>query len=106
MGCFNCDGRDHMAIDCTRPNNYAQAGSRKLEYHQNNRSLNSVHVILAHLCKQLDHETIIPEDETEGPDAYVYIFQSIVGGPNFDDTVVNYSAPALSQSEDEHLNVF
>lgn len=48
-----------MAKDCTNPKHYEKDIARKLEHHNKKKTQNSVHLVLEHLCRQLDHEKVI-----------------------------------------------
>lgn len=56
MECFNCDVPGHMARECNNCRNYDRAAARKLDYHQEKKTPNSLHVVLAHLCRRIDLE--------------------------------------------------
>lgn len=82
VGCFNCGEKSHFARDCTRPKNFAAAAARKIEYLQNKKAPNTIHVVLADLCRQLDtneREENASEEDTDD----AKIFRAIA----FDDDV-------------------
>lgn len=100
MGCFNCDSPEHMARNCTQPKNFSKAAARKLEYHQKKKTPNSVHVVLAHLCQQLDHE-IHDDDDHSDPINDAQIFMNVVAGAT--DTG---AMPSTQDEEDDPIDIF
>lgn len=63
-GCFNCVDPKHMLKDCKKPLNASRAAAKKPEYFkQKDSSENSVQLVLADPCKQLDG--ISPGDDSE-----------------------------------------
>lgn len=55
MGCFNCDNRGPRAKDCQKPNDFAKAATRKIEYLIKTKTKNAVYVVLAFRCEQLEN---------------------------------------------------
>lgn len=54
QGYFNCNSPDHMIRDRPRPINTARAAVRRLDYKKKRKTENSVHVVLAELCRQVE----------------------------------------------------
>ena len=67
QGCFNCDDRSHNIRDCPQPINAAKYASNKLGYFQNRKNMGdrAVHLVLAHLCQQVDGSSLSVTDEVE-----------------------------------------
>lgn len=86
MGCFNFDDPDHMARECRHPKNFAKAAARKLEYFDKKKTPNSVHVVLAYLCQQLDQDKSEYGSDTGEPSNDADIFQNIVEESTYSNT--------------------
>lgn len=78
MGCSNWDAPHDMDRECTHPKNNAKVAARKLENHQKRKKRNYVHVLLAHLCRQLDQDSTSIDEYREGSDNDVTIFENVI----------------------------
>lgn len=68
-----------MLKDCPRTHNLAKAATRRLEYPQKKRANNSVHLVLAELCHQMDdHDVEVKAEDAIDDRDDVDIFQHLV----------------------------
>lgn len=67
-----------MARDYTNPKHIAQKAAWKLEYHQKKRTPNSVHIVLEHLCQQIDVFQEYNGTDTNEPEDDAKILQNII----------------------------
>lgn len=52
--CFNCGSDSHLASNCPKPVNFSQAAADGIRTLRNTNTQNAVHLVLAHLCHELD----------------------------------------------------
>lgn len=86
-GCFNCGNPNHMMNKCDKPLNVARAASNRIEYYEKKgKQSNTIHMVLADLCMQLDQSHNVVSDR-QGGDASVNesddreIFETLISGP-------------------------
>lgn len=106
MGCFNCDDPAHMAKDCPHPKNFAKSAARLLEYHNKKRTPNSVHLVLAQLCNQLDHAPSGMDDDSTSSGDDAEIFQSMVSNHGGDEANAGAAGQAANPRADEQIDIF
>lgn len=63
--CFNCGSESHLVGDCPQPVNFSRAAANRIRQLRNKSTQNAIHVLLAHLCSELDDAT---NDECNGDD--------------------------------------
>lgn len=71
--CFNCNSTDHLVRDCPHPVNYTKAAVNRIKSLQDGKHRNAVHLVLAHLCSELDMESSEHDsDDPDGDDAEIF----------------------------------
>lgn len=92
--CFNCGSDTHLIKQCPHPVNFSRAAAANIRTLKSNRTPNAVHLVLAHLCYELDeHDDNCENDNIDDADDDVNIFEQLLvvddsksnGGDNQDD---------------------
>lgn len=60
--CFNCGSESHLVKQCPHPVNFSRAAAGNLRNLRSKRTQNAIHIVLAHLCYELD----APEEQEDG----------------------------------------
>lgn len=98
-GCFNCDSPNHLIGQCPHPKNAAKAAARRLEYYKKkDEKRHAVHLVLADICRQLDLDDGVAEEDGDGGDDNgddVELFLAAMSGRD------NYDPSQMPSASDE-----
>lgn len=77
--CFNCGSESHLEKKCPHPVNFSRAAASQIRNLQSNNNCNAVHVVLAHLCRELDESFNANDNEIEeGNNEDVAVFEEML----------------------------
>lgn len=103
--CFNCNSESHLVRDCPHPVSFSRAASSRIRELKGNRERNAAHIVLAHLCQELDSKTMNDVGENSS-DEDAEIFESMLLSEHCNDKdmntihVMTVSSPNFRHSND------
>lgn len=62
--CFNCGSESHLVKNSPGPVNYSCTGASRILKLRSKKTPNAVHIVLAHLCRELDDPTPLNSDDS------------------------------------------
>lgn len=87
-GCLNCDDpSSHFAKDFSKPRKFSKTATRMLNYYQQKKAANPVHVVLAELCHQLEKESEADAGENENTDIFHRLVSTLYSSNSVDKNV-------------------
>lgn len=75
--CFNCGSDKHLIKHCPHPINFSRAAAGNIKRLNSKRTPNAVHIVLAHLCNELDQSDDC-KDECDPDDDDVKVFEQLL----------------------------
>lgn len=100
--CFNCGSTSHLVKNCPHAVNFSNAAARNIQKLRDSRTQHAVHLVLAHLCSELDEPVVEEEDDINSDHDDLKIFEQML--------VLDTSAPSneanTGDSELERIDIF